>query len=355
MASSVDASEQLWFFQFAYVEWLLVPVVLMFLFLLNHYFSIVALRWRMPGYMEAVSHHYFHARFKLIRKLVDQKVEQTRQHSRSVQTIVLWLVIFLCCLALAQPQWIRKQLQKPHKYRDIVFIVDASVSMSQRDYILEGKRIDRMTLLKGMLSRFIDQLQGDNVSIVVYADSTYTLLPLTRDHVLAKKMLSRIEVGVAGRTSAMGNALTQAVQEAQKSTNSDRVLVLLTDGTRLTGEIHSDVAMEMARQAGLHIYTVAIGARTTDASEKKVSGLIYDPADTDRLKKIAEHTGGRFYWAGDARALSEAIYDIEQTESKTEKPRLLSIKKPLYQWPLLVAVLLFTWLQLNSLHKRGVV
>jgi len=355
MASTLGADAQSWFFQFAYIEWLAVPPVLIILFLLNRYLSLISIRWRMPGYMEAVSHHYYHARFKVIRELVDKKLEQTRQHTRSLQTFLIWVVIALCCTALAQPEWIRKQLQTPHKYRDVVFIVDASVSMIQRDYVLDGKRIDRMTLLKGMLSRFIDQLQGDNVSIVVYAESTYTMLPLTRDHALAKKMLSRIKVGVAGRTSALGNALTQAVQEAEKSTNSERVLVLLTDGTRLTGKIHSDIGMELARQAGLHIYAVAIGARTTDASEGKISGLIYDPADTDRLKKIAEHTGGRFYWAGDAKALSAAISDIEKTESKTEKPRLLSIKKSLYQWPLLLAILLFTAMQLSSLHKRGVV
>jgi Ca-activated chloride channel family protein len=151
----------------------------------------------------------------------------------------------------------------------------------------------------------------------------------------------------------MGNALAQAVYEAQQSSNRQRVLVLFTDATRLTGKINADVATEMARQAGLPVYTVAIGARTYEASEKRLSGLIYDPADIQKMKAIAQHTGGKFYWAGDTRTLGNAIKDIEQAERRQEKPRMLYLRQPLYQWPLLLAVVVFSLLQFVNLRQQA--
>ncbi|NOY67449.1 MAG: VWA domain-containing protein [Gammaproteobacteria bacterium] len=353
MNGAIDTLSQQWQFHFANGFWLIAPVIIFSGYLMLKLFTGSRFRWRLLDYSSTSSQHYFHSQYELIKHLVESKITKTTGSSKWLNQFLVWSCVSLFFVSLAQPEWVKKQLQKPEKYRDIVFVVDASVSMIQRDYILQGQRIDRMTLLKGMLSRFIDQLKGDNVSIIVYADSVYTLVPLTRDHELAKTMLSRIKVGVAGRTSALGNALTQAVHEANKSSNRQRALVLLTDGTRLTGKINYQVAMELARQSGLHIYTVAIGARSEAAAEKKASGLIYDPADIQKLKAIAKHTAGKFYWAGDTNALSSAIQDIQQAERSQDKPQMLYIKKPLYQWPLLLGLLVFSGLQYFSLRQKA--
>ncbi|HEC29189.1 MAG TPA: VWA domain-containing protein [Gammaproteobacteria bacterium] len=355
MGAQVTVAQYDWQFHFASWQWLWVPAVLLLLYIITCNLAGGKITWRMPGFRFVINQQYLHPRYQLIKKLVDTKIAGAMGYFRWMRFVLIWLVIGLCFIAMAQPEWVRKHRQEPSKYRDIVFVVDTSISMIQRDYLLNGKRVDRMTLLKGVLSRFIDQLQGDNVSIVVYADSVYTLVPLTRDHNLARTMLSRVNIGMAGRSAALGNALAQAVHEAVQSKNSNRVLVLLTDATRLTGDINPDVAMELARQAGLHVYTVAIGARTVEASEKNISGLIYDPADTERLKKIAEYTGGKFYWAGDTRSLSKAIGDIELAERSQDKPKIKYIRQPLYQWPLLAAILLFSVLQLLVLRQRAAI
>jgi len=349
----LNTLQQQWEFHFAVWQWLLAPVVVLFLYLLLRGLFNIRLHWQHLDFSSTSNQHYYHSRFSTIKQLVESRIIKNMSYAKWLNTVLAWFCISLFFVSMAQPEWIRKQLREPEKYRDIVFVVDASVSMIQRDYLLEGERIDRMTLLKGLLSRFIDQVKGDNVSIVVYADSVYTLVPLTRDHDLAKTMLSRIKVGIAGRTSSLGNALTQAVHEASQSSNRQRVLILLTDATRLTGNISSRVAMELARQAGLHIYTIAIGARSEAASEKKASGLIYDPADTEKLKKIAGHTGGKFYWAGDTNALTHAIRDIEQAERSQDKPQTLYVRQPLYQWPLLMALLLLCSLQVLAMRKKA--
>jgi len=347
--------QQDWQFQFVQWHWLMVPACLLITLIFFKYIAGVSLQWKLPAGLSSVSQSFRHPRFELISALYGQSHLRQAGLMKWFRALLSWFMIALLFVALAQPEWVRKELQEPSKFRDIVFVVDTSVSMIQRDYLVKGQRVDRMTLLKGVLTRFIDQLKQDNVSVIVFADEAYTLVPLTRDHQLARTMLSRVQVGIAGRTSALGEALAQAVHEAEQSRNKERVLVLLTDATRLTGKIKADVAMELARQAGLHVYTVAIGARTYEASEKKPSGLIYDPADIDRLKLIAQHTGGKFYWAGSTDSLSNAIKDIEKSERSKEAPIVLYVRQSLYQWPLLLAIIMLTLLQVSSLFRRSAV
>ena len=63
-------------------------------------------------------------------------------------------VVASIAISLTEPVRIGERLPDPPQERDIVFIVDTSISMILRDYVLDGKRIDRMTLLKGVLDRF---------------------------------------------------------------------------------------------------------------------------------------------------------------------------------------------------------
>lgn len=351
MAAPLDILQQDWQFQFAQWPWLLLPLIALTVYWLSRVVFKNSVQWYFPDASVTVNQRYYHPRYALLNTLATRQID-ARQHYKWLRLGLIWGFIVFCSVALAQPEWVRQQLHEPEQFRDVVFVVDTSISMLQKDYILEGQRVDRMSLLKGILSRFIDQLKGDNVSIIVYADAVFTLVPLTRDHQLAKAMLSRIHTGLAGRSSALGNALAQAVNESQRSTNRQRVLVLFTDATRQTGRISTDVATEMARQAGLRIYTVAIGARTVDAAEKQTAGLIYDPANIKKLEAIANHTGGKFYWAGDTRTLGNAITDIEKAESQQANAQIIYVRQALYYWPLLLALLMLTAMQWLSVQQK---
>lgn len=351
MATPLSLLEQGWQFQFAHWPWLLLPLIALSFYLGSRWWPGRRMRWRFPDAIITISQRYYHPRYRLLKTLAQRHATQ-QHHSKWISVLLIWGFIVFCSLALAQPEWVRQQVREPDQFRDIVFVVDTSVSMLQKDYVLDGQRVDRMTLLKGILSRFVDQLEGNNISVVVYADAVYTLVPLTRDHQLVKSMLTRIHTGLAGRSSALGNALAQAVHESQQSQNRQRVVVLFTDATRLTGRIGSDVATEMARQAGLRIYTVAIGARTFEASEKQLAGLIYDPADIKKLEAIARHTDGKFYWAGDTRTLGNAIADIEKAETQQQNAQIILVRQPLYYWPLLLAIVLFTAVQWSNMQHR---
>ncbi len=264
---------------------------------------------------------------------------------KPLDIIVTWLLLACLVLALAAPVKTGSKIPDPPEQRDITFIVDASVSMLLRDYILDGQRIDRMNFLKSFLDRFVQQLEGDRISVIVFGDSAYTLLPLNEDLALTRRMLSRIKTTIAGRFNALGEAISLAVKESDSKPERRRILVLFTDADESTDSISPVAAAELAREAGLPLYTIAIGASTYDAAEDELAGLIYHPANIDLLQKLAAQTGAKSYQAGDEKALDEAIADIDQREKykKEVRPRYFSI--PLYPIPLILGLLILSLYQ----------
>ncbi len=264
------------------------------------------------------------------------------------------LVITCLLLALAEPVRIGQRLPEPPQERDIVFIVDASVAMTLRDYLLNGQRVDRMTLLKGLLGGVIDRLAGERMGIIVFGEHAYTLVPLSRDEHLLHAMLTRLNPTVAGRFNAVGEAIALAVsQSARQSTDRKRkrVLVLLSAASAPTGRIDPFAAASLAREAGLPLYTIAIGAGSSEAAEQRTGGLIYRPADLATLRALAEQTGALSFQAGNSDALTEAIADIQRRESNPHETAARHRYQPLYLWPLLLALTLLSLGQLIPLWR----
>lgn len=260
------------------------------------------------------------------------------------EKIIFWAALALFVLALAQPERVGEKLPDPLPERDIVFIVDASVSMTLRDYIVDGERVSRMTVVKGVLDEFVRKLKGSRLSVVVFGEQAYTYVPLTRDHAFTRKMFSRMEATMAGRFNAMGDGIALAVKNATEAKVPHTVLVLLTDADRATGTITPENAALLAVQAKLPLYTVAIGAATSTAEEKRISGLIYQPVNLGLLESISAQTGAKNYRAGATTSLKEAIADIERREqgSVDQPPRYY--RQALHHWLLLPGLVLLAML-----------
>lgn len=269
-----------------------------------------------------------------------------------------YIIFTLLIFALTQPVRIGEKLPEPPQERDVVFIVDTSVSMILRDYILDGERIDRMSLLKGVLDDFIVKLKGERMSIIVFGDNAYTLVPLTSDQLLLRRMLSRVQATMAGRFNAIGNAIALAVKQAtqvnEKTKNANkrkRILVLLTDADQPTGNIEPGIAAKLAKNANLPLYTIAIGATSLAAEESRLGGLLYSPVDLNLIQQLSSITGAKSYQAGNPNALKNAIQEINLHETNRRKVEAQYFRQPLYFWPLIAAFILFTFSQLLVVLK----
>lgn len=336
--------------------WLIPTLIILFYILDKISFSFISHKSTNRANLAEISSNKKTIYHPLSYLLLSQKKQRKNKKTLS---LLYFITISFLIIALTQPVRIGEKLPEPPQERDIIFIVDTSVSMILRDYVLNGQRIDRMSLLKGVLDRFIEKLKGERMSIIVFGDHAYTLVPLSSDQHLLRQMLSRIQATMAGRFNAMGDAITLAVNQANKSSHKrKRVLVLLTDADQPTGDIDPLEAAQYAKASNLPLYSIAIGSTSYKAEEKRQGGLLYSPVDLQLIEKISATTGAKTYQAGSPNALKQAINAIHLHESNKQhnlKPQF--IKEPLYFWFLIMAFIAYTTAQfipflLNSVNAR---
>lgn len=301
---------------------------------------------------------YRHPRIDILRQLNTTRTQQQAIYRPVRRWLSYSIVLFGLHLALAHPYRLGQQLPNPPEYRDTVFIVDASISMLLRDYLVDNKRVDRMTMMKSVLTLFVNQLEGNRISLIAFSEQAYTLVPLTDDYKLLKTMLRRLEPAVlTGRTSHPGKAMLYALQQLRQTVADSAhkpVLVLVSDVNRPDRELDPAVVAKYIRQQGYRIHTIGIGASSYAAQENKFSGLIFHPANFSILEAIAENGQGKFYWADNARSLQAAMQAIQLGERHKIDATPRFIPLPLYQWPLLITISMIICLQLwpARLFKR---
>ncbi len=350
--SIIDAITSFWQqLQFLQAGWLwLIPACLIF-------FLLYRLRPDYSQKMESASLSSTRDKTAFFHPLATLLSRQDKKTQTAYKSIIYSICFILLTLAMAQPAKTGKKLPPPPPLREITFIIDASVSMILRDYILDGKRIDRMSLLKTVLNNFISQLPGQKMSIIVFGDHAYTLVPLTSDTQLLTAMINRVEATMAGRFNAMGEAISLAVSQSTKAEKKNahrRILVLLTDADQPTGSISPLSASKLAGRQKMPIYTVAVGASSDKAAERKLAGLLYSPVNLTLLQAITENSGGKLYRATDYHSLQQAIQQINSSTTYQQKSKPVFYRQPLHQWLLISAILLFSLYQLICLFKSDV-
>ena len=267
----------------------------------------------------------------------------TRQSRRSWFT---WFMLAFCWLLLVmattRPQWVGEPLSLPQSGRDLMLAVDLSGSMQVEDFSLNGQTVDRLTATKAVVNAFIQQRQGDRLGLILFGRQAYLQTPLTFDLATVNTLLMESVIGLAGKETAIGDAIGLAIKRLKESANSSRVLILLTDGANTAGEIAPLKAAELAARHQLKIYTIGIGADEMYRESLFGRQRINPSRDLDEktLRAIAEKTGGRYFRARDTRQLKE-IYDVlDQLEPVEVDQKTFRPIQSLFIWPLGLALLL---------------
>lgn len=244
----------------------------------------------------------------------------------------------LLCVALAQPQSVGDWIPETPEGRDIVLLLDASVTMSIRDFELDGQPVERLTVLKGIMQRFVENRPEDRFGVVVFGSKASTLVPPTFDHGLVSASLNRIQAGIAGDNTAIGDVLGLALKQVKLQGRARPALILVTDGDNTAGDMRPAEAVELARRMSVPVYSVQIGGDVTESSSASANTEILEPG----LRDIAELTGGQYYIAGNSNALNAVIQDIGALEKSIVRP---ATRRAVTQWylvPLLLALALLT-------------
>jgi Ca-activated chloride channel family protein len=245
-----------------------------------------------------------------------------------------WFGIVSTIIALASPVLKDNVTFDNRDGRDIVLILDSSESMYEFGFDTSNLSKDRFSIAKDAMRKFINNRESDRVALVTFADSAFIASPLTFDKKLLTQLLSMQRVAIAGRRTAINDALVYSYEMLGKSEAKEKITILLTDGIDNMSIVSDDEVLSMIKNSDITLYTIGIGRE--------------GEYDAWRLKGLADASNGAFFEARDAQTL-DAIYALIDTKETTKLKDRSSIRYTyLYYFPLFVAIislLLFIYLK----------
>ncbi len=281
----------------------------------------------------------------------------------------------LMVIGLARPQRISDKKIKKDGI-DIVVALDLSKSMLQEDF-----NPNRLEKSKELLSKFISQRVNDRMGLVIFGGDAYTKIPLTFDNSMLREVVEKIKVdditsnnrtaigmgvGVAinrlkeseskskviilmtdgennygelsvdditsNNRTAIGMGVGVAINRLKESESKSKVIILMTDGENNYGELSPIDATRLAKELGIKIYTIGIGAyeRNIPSFFGTVRKVKNTELDENLLTKMAEETNGKYFRASDEKSFEEIFSEINKLEkTKIEKQDFVQ-KEELY-------------------------
>jgi len=281
------------------------------------------------------------------------------QHSTSFINRNKWLMIIAsiawCCLifATARPQWLGERVDIPVSGRDLMMAVDLSGSMAADDFDLNGRVINRLQAVKIVAGEFIQRREGDRIGLILFGQQAFLQTPLTFDTSTVNTMLQESLIGIAGKATAIGDAIGLAIKRLHGKTAENRVLILLTDGANTAGEVSPITAAELAAKQQLKIYTIGIGA-----ANRQVGGLFFNRTvknteiDEKTLQTIAQVTGGKYFRAHNTEELNKIYSLIDELEPVEQDTQSFRPVKALFMWPLAIALILASFIAILPLSDQ---
>jgi Ca-activated chloride channel homolog len=264
---------------------------------------------------------------------------------RYVPPVVCLLALAALCVGIARPE---RNTMVPEERATVILVIDDSLSMQARDV-----KPTRLEAAKSALVSFLDRVPSRlRVGLIVFSGEAQVAAPPTTDHGLVSDSVSEIGLFQGFGGTAIGDALAAAVElgqqavpelaeeegpgqtiafyaqeEPPKERNKLVSILFLSDGSQTRGRLQPLEGAQLAADAGIPVYTVALGtpegvlrgdfgpgfgAPNTPGQPTPTPGFgereIPVPPDPETLNEIAELTDGEFSEAKDAKTL-EAVYE----------------------------------------------
>ena len=279
---------------------------------------------------------------------------------RRLRFLLLLLGLAALIVALAQPRYGFTWEQTKRKGRDVIIAIDTSRSMLANDLAP-----NRLTRAKLAAQDLLAELQGDRVGLIAFAGTAFLQAPLTIDYSAVTNALQELDTEIIPEGGSNLAEMIRAAREAfGKGESDNRALIIFSDGEELdTDGIRAAAELE----TGIRIFTVGLGSpegaliplpgrRGSTEFVKDESGqIVKSRLDEDRLRKIAESTGGFYVRLETGRPeMNQIVQDGLGKMTEQEIDARLS-RQPIerYQWPLSAALVLLASSMLVRERRRG--
>jgi len=239
-----------------------------------------------------------------------------------------WLTLLT---AIAQPFKPETGEATPASGRAISLLIDLSTSMERRDFSIKNEKlddetVDRLVVVKKIASQFIAEREGDRLGLVLFGSEAFVASPLTYDIDSVNAVLQSSGIGMAGRTTAMGDALGLAIKGLRDDPAGEKAIVLLSDGTSNAGTVEPEDAAELAQSLGITVHTIGLGSDESASEGQQFQSASAD-LDEETLKAIAVASGGEFFRAHTSSELQSIYNEIDSLESADAVAPLLIVRR----------------------------
>ncbi|WP_423894022.1 VWA domain-containing protein [Candidatus Pelagadaptatus aseana] len=252
-----------------------------------------------------------------------------RNRLQKLAILISWLLLLV---ALADPHWVGKPIVKQQSARDLMMAVDLSGSMEVEDFVFAGAEpIERLAGVKQVLGEFVAAREQDRLGLIVFGSAPYLQIPFSLDHDLFLRLLSEVQVRMAGPKTMLGDAIGLAVKNFKSSRARDRILILLTDGNDSGSLVPPAEAAKVALDQGVVIHTIAIGDPAATGEQEM---------DLETLQQISRVTGGVFFRATDGEQLSLIYQQLNKLVGQDVEVVSYRPRQTLFHWPVALMVML---------------
>lgn len=287
--------------------------------------------------------------FAMLLKASNQQPQQgaVRLTAELWQKLILIIAWLLIVVAMAKPIWLGEVQTRELSGRDIMFVLDLSGSMDERDFInADGEPSNRLDAAKHVLADFIADRKSDRFGLILFGDNAYLQSPFTADHEAWLALLDETEVAMAGESTRLGDALGLTIKvfsEEQKSTSKEKLAIILTDGNDTESLVPPIDAAIVAASRGVKMHVIAMGDPLTTGEQA---------LDMDIIEGIATITGGQSFQALSPIALKQAYDKINELEPELYESRSYQPKVSMHHIPVQLILVLFISIMIILVLKK---
>lgn len=245
--------------------------------------------------------------------------------------ILTYVVWFFLVFAAASPEIVGEPQKQIKTARNFLLNIDISLSMETRDWVNnEGRLVTRWEAVKEVMGEFITQRESDRMGLILFGSQAYLQTPFTDDLEVVTALLNESEVGMAGAKTAIGNSIGKSVELFERDSIQEKVMVLITDGADSGSELKPIQAARLAAVDSITIYTIGIGTKGNQTYE----------LDDYTLQEIARVANGQYFEANDREQLEQVYTTLEELEPVEYENNDYVPRLQLFQYPLMVALVL---------------
>jgi Ca-activated chloride channel family protein len=249
-----------------------------------------------------------------------------------VQRLSIWLGWGLLLIAAAKPVWLMEPQTFERSGRDLMLVLDLSGSMGVEDYVDDSlKPSSRLATAKKVLNDFSQQRTSDRLGLILFGDAPFVQSPFTTDYIAWSELLNQSQVGMAGESTHLGDAIGLGIKTlvGQKNGDVERVMIVLTDGNDTDSLVPPIDAAKVAAAYGVCIHMIAMGSTSTLGEEA---------IDTAVIEEVAKITGGHYFYAASTEELSSIYKFIDEMEETLYESYTYQQSHSLHYLPVLLMV-----------------